>query len=620
MAGIKTERARCARNCFQCPVCAHTLSVSPSDLGASTSDDVQQQMDKGQGTSSSSGDDWNPKSAQASIGEPPYYLVCSACKWDSKEIGMVFEKSTGLSLQVQRKEEAAADVLEFNQLRAHFEDYLKVSTDHQSGSEGLPSAARTSKLLRDVPALANDPNFIKRRNKVPKPEKSEELKPYIASSAWVAGRDSQGGTEERALGEIGKREQARIDFVCEQQDEMNISSLEQRWQSPADQSAMISDIKPYRVPLKTKQTKRCPACRHIIVKSEPKAQSNRFKIKLMALNYLPEIQIQLPAPAAVSSMMTSAEERRRGSTLLASRKGGSSTRIDEENLQPGRSYLFEASFTNPLDDAMTVQLHIAKHAGNSSAASQESSQSSGSPSKVSTSRADWTVTPTASSFPIGAFNEVWELDEEDSELLKSVSKGSAAKSATEANLNDGIDDVDELDDEFDEDGGLRKSSRADVELQREAKRKGDGIIKKKGHETTIGLELLLSREAVGDVEVSRRLGLGGDRLTSMLKSPLLVFQFAMQVTYHYSPDAADEQQGRSKREEARKSFTFWTVIRLGKVSSDASRTPASGLPALSTEARRHALDKRRSIMGINVNQSAGVSTLSSLRQSNEVGV
>lgn len=509
MAGIKTERARCARNCFQCPVCAHTLSVSPSDLGGSTSNNAQQQMNSKQGGSSSSGgDDWNPRSAQASIGEPPYYLVCSACKWDSKEIGMIFDKSTGLSLQVQRKEETAIDVLEFNQLRAHFEDYLKVNNDHhQSSSAGLLSAARSSKLLRDVPSLANDPTFLHRRNKIPKPEKREELKSYTAVSSWDAGRDNRtekgdapGLEAARVLGVIGEREQDRIDSVSQQQDERNISSLEQRWQSPADQSVIINDIKPYRVPLKTKQTKRCPACRHIIIKSEPKAQSNRYKIKLMALNYLPEIQVRLQAQATILMAMTSAEDRRRGSTLLASRrKEGSSTIIDEESLQTGRSYLFEASFTNPLDDAMTVQLHIAKHAGNSSAASQESNQISGSPGKTASLRPVWTVMPTASSFPIGAFNEVWELDEEDNELLESVSKSSATKMATEGSSNDEIDELDELDDEFDE---LNKRSRADAGLQREAKRKGNGIIKRKGHETTIGLELVLSREAAGNIEVS----------------------------------------------------------------------------------------------------------------------
>jgi hypothetical protein len=101
----------------------------------------------------------------------------------------------------------------------------------------------------------------------------------------------------------------------------------------------------------------------------------------------------------------------------------------------------------------------------------------------------------------------------------------------------------------------------------------------------------------------------------MLMSCCRRAQFAMQVTYHYSPDAAEEHQSRSKKEESKKSFSFWTVIRLGRVSSDAGRAPASGLPAMSTEARRSALDERRSLMGININQSSGVSTLSSLRQS-----
>jgi len=100
-----------------CPVCTNTLSVSPSDVDGTNSHALQEQLDQKSGVSEQ--DDYNPKSAQASIGEPPFYLACSACKWDSKEIGLVFEKSTGLSLQVQRHEETATDVIEFNQLRSH---------------------------------------------------------------------------------------------------------------------------------------------------------------------------------------------------------------------------------------------------------------------------------------------------------------------------------------------------------------------------------------------------------------------------------------------------------------------------------------------------------------------
>ena len=427
---------------------------------------------------------------------------------------MVFEKSTGLSLQVQRHEETAMDVMEFNQLRSHFEAYLRTTNEHQPAPTAS-SVARSSKLLRDVPSLANDPLFsFQKRSSRAKAEAREELKAYVATSAWDAGRDhkkfygSQQGLEEgRALGVVGRREQDRLDFLCEQEDERDISGLMQRWLSPADQSTQMSDIGPSRVPLRTKQTKRCPACRHIIVKSEPKAQSSRFKIKLMAQNYLPDIQIRLPvAPGLLASGSGTTEERRRNSALLASRRREASSKPDEENLVSGRTYLFEASFLNPLDDAMTVRLHIAKHTGTSAAHGPEASQSStaSSPTKRDSSRAEWSVTPTTSSFPIGAFNEVWELDEEDNELLDSVTKGSAARKTEDSNRSAGGDDVDEMLDEFDEemaDDREHKRSRTDLGGKRERRRKGDGILKRKGHETTIGIELALGKEATGEIEV-----------------------------------------------------------------------------------------------------------------------
>lgn len=74
-ASVKGEKNRCARNCFLCPQCSNTLAVVATDPDPSI----------------------DPLQPTASVGEPPYYLACSACKWDSKEVGLVFEKPTGLS-------------------------------------------------------------------------------------------------------------------------------------------------------------------------------------------------------------------------------------------------------------------------------------------------------------------------------------------------------------------------------------------------------------------------------------------------------------------------------------------------------------------------------------------
>lgn len=74
-----TTPCRCARNCFQCPQCVHTLSVVASDPDSSLP----------------------LNTAGASVGEPPYFLTCTFCGWNSKEVGIKFEKPTGLARELR---------------------------------------------------------------------------------------------------------------------------------------------------------------------------------------------------------------------------------------------------------------------------------------------------------------------------------------------------------------------------------------------------------------------------------------------------------------------------------------------------------------------------------------
>lgn len=48
---------------------------------------------------------------------------------------------------------------------------------------------------------------------------------------------------------------------------------------------------PERIALRTKYTKRCPhpSCRHLLIQPDPK--STRMKIKMVAANYLPAIEL-----------------------------------------------------------------------------------------------------------------------------------------------------------------------------------------------------------------------------------------------------------------------------------------------------------------------------------------
>jgi dynactin-4 len=76
-ASVRSEAHRCARNCFLCPTCDHTLTVAGSDAAAAQHDPLT--------------------AASTSVADAPYFLTCSYCLWNSKEVGITFEKPTGLA-------------------------------------------------------------------------------------------------------------------------------------------------------------------------------------------------------------------------------------------------------------------------------------------------------------------------------------------------------------------------------------------------------------------------------------------------------------------------------------------------------------------------------------------
>lgn len=77
----------------------------------------------------------------------------------------------------------------------------------------------------------------------------------------------------------------------------DILSTEQRASQSAD-ARFVDDLRPLPVLLRTKRSKRCKSCKHILVKPEFKPASTRFRIRLIALSYipLPTLRPLMPAP------------------------------------------------------------------------------------------------------------------------------------------------------------------------------------------------------------------------------------------------------------------------------------------------------------------------------------
>ncbi|OBZ68700.1 Dynactin subunit 4 [Grifola frondosa] len=486
-ASVRAEKNRCARNCFLCPNCRNTLTVVPSDP-------------------SENNDSRMSSIVSNTLGEPPFFLYCNHCRWDSAEVGITFEKPTGLAAQLQKFEDSAPESLEFERLKEHFEPFLRAS----SSSSALPSAshhvhtnpitaAASSALARDIPGVGKYSPLSRSRVGRDKGANKHEIPPYksrveIGSAAAVSG-------------------EADVEFMRHLETVSEVASLEQRWVNSWTSSLQVSDLKPLRIPLQSKKSKRCPSCRHILIKPEQKAQSVRYKIKLVAANYLPAITLSLPHAAAAMEMM------KRSSTLGKSTSGAAIP--DEQStasaLIAGHSYAFHLAFTNPLYDPIQVRLMKAVPPA------QTADADAAGASLEKTQRPAFHVQLPGGAFPIAAFAEAWEYEDDEEDVF-------------------GM-----------EDDGMEVDGQGKTGKDGRGKTRTVGVVEKRANVTVVSGEVFIPKEARGDV------------------------RFNMLVSYTYRSDdpepSEDAEMGTPSRshpvnkQPEMKNFSFYTVVDLGPIIS-----------------------------------------------------
>lgn len=297
----------------------------------------------------------------------------------------------------------------------------------------------------------------------------------------------------------------------------------------ADSGTYRRALRPLRTPLHTKRSKRCPVCTHILIKPEQKSSSTRFKIKLVASNYLPAIDVYRRAPTTIGSRLggSSASSRR-----PANRSTGSALLKDDiEPLRPGRTYTFDLGFANPLYEPIHVRLAIARPR----ATVKQGEDGPGSP--------PYAVNLPTAYFPIAAYAEEWEYE---------------------------MDEDDGVEDESGEgDSGVGLSRRSKL-----VSKYGPGIVERKMNKTTVMLEVAVARDAVGPLGVSEVASMKMISAGSCSDSDILCFeQVNMLVTYYYQSDDSAAPPSPTKSpvkggalKDDRKSFSFWTFFTLGEYS------------------------------------------------------
>ncbi|KAL4791830.1 dynactin p62 family-domain-containing protein [Aspergillus venezuelensis] len=307
---VRHEGNRCGRNCFNCPSCTAPLAVTALE-----------------------GD---PSGEHAG----PWVLSCSYCMWTTLDIGIKFDKPTSIRAQLTKLTTDLASTAgsrtrgsrAFSDLKSPLSMYASIDEqlppDSASGPE--EQAANTTPRTRDA-RFAALKNFYK--------DQIAATTTTGVDPGDFAGQFSSPNTLQRIMsiytqsrlstlyGNTNKKSRARPPVMREALTESEglsvpspdsetaiirrlasddcgwngTASLEQRaTQSPSVR--FVEDLLPLPTLLRTKRSKRCKSCKHILVKPEFKPQSVRYRIRLIALSYIPHPTLRpLVLPPSSSS-------------------------------------------------------------------------------------------------------------------------------------------------------------------------------------------------------------------------------------------------------------------------------------------------------------------------------
>lgn len=361
---------RCTRSCFQCPVCIGPLSVTATDPPAPS----------------------DPQAESASL--PSYILTCSYCQWTSNEIGVKFDKPNGIFSQLQKIRNGGKTRLTLRERKDRRKDGSS-SAATTTSAVGVPSGLASSAL----PPIGEE---APTREAVPEAEAHDvethfaQLKAFYQSQQADASSAGTGGLS--ALGDLGigspgslsrimslytgsglladKKAKSRAGLMRESltvDEGLQVAELNERdaitrlhkseWEDTVSveqaalqvpvnvcepnlhgRSRFLDELRPIPYLLRTKRSKRCPVCRHIVSKPEAKVSNTRFRIRLVAPSYIPSITTK---PLQATSL---------SQTISGAPSGGAPGSGAASLLAPLRPVQYLLTFKNPIFESVKVTL------------------------------------------------------------------------------------------------------------------------------------------------------------------------------------------------------------------------------------------------------------------------
>jgi dynactin-4 len=302
---------RCGRNCFNCPICTAPLAVSTIENAA------------GNGTQ-----------------QGPWVLSCGYCLWTTLDIGIKFDKPTNIRSQLQKMTDATPPAAfdrsrqasrTFGDLKHPLSSFASV--DEQANARERDAEQSAPKEDPEAPPMVMDARFAALKNfyraqiaetsNSPNDPLSSEfgfsspgalnrLMSLYTSSSRLSGlyggnkkpkskppvmREALTASEGLQIAPENGETDLIARLISPDCGWDGVASIDQRATQSPD-ARFVNDLLPLPVLLRTKRAKRCKSCKHILVKPESKPQSTRFRIRLIALSYIPLPTLR---PLALSS-------------------------------------------------------------------------------------------------------------------------------------------------------------------------------------------------------------------------------------------------------------------------------------------------------------------------------
>ncbi|KAL9004206.1 MAG: hypothetical protein Q9188_002956 [Gyalolechia gomerana] len=269
----------------------------------------------------------------------PFILTCGYCNWTSREIGIQLDKLTHISAQLSmifnRNLRETSGKLSLvpeppvdlsrpenpDIVFANLKSFLKaqLSDSHPDNPLLTPSGdinyTSPSSLARIMSLYTNlGPGYGRKSSQIP-----TVMRESISLGEGLCVTSST----------------SDVDAINKLRTEGYPSTTTpmQRAEQTHTPCNFTSDIRPIPMLLRTKRASRCRTCRHILVRPEAKVESTRYRIRLIALNFIPTINIKpLHTPPSQSH------------------------KLDLHNIQPLQISTFILSLRNPLYDPVNVTL------------------------------------------------------------------------------------------------------------------------------------------------------------------------------------------------------------------------------------------------------------------------